>query len=570
MIIKGLSISSGYSFGYAFILREKNICINYKNINPSDVDFEISSFLKAHAKTIKQFKKIKSSLSDKDKKLLFDGYIILLKDNSFVNDIIKLIKKKFLFSDAAVEKVIKKQISSIKKLDNLYIKERISDIYDIGKRLIYNIKGLNLLNFNFLNKKEKIIIFSKDLSPSQIIQFDLNNVVGFVTEFGSLTSHTSIISKSLGLIGVIKVSNIMNIIHNNDYIIIDGFKNNIYINPDKKIICKFKKKKKIFLLNKKKLNKLKNLPSITSDNYKIKLLSNIGNNKDINDVLNNGSEGIGLYRTEFLFMDRNSFPSEDEQFLCYKEIAKFMDNKVITIRTVDLGGDKFLPYMKFPKEDVPFLGWRSIRIYKDRKDILHTQLRAILRASVYGNIRVMFPMIISMEEVFFLKDEINKIKFELNKNKISFNKNIKIGAMIETPSAAIISNYLSDELDFFSIGTNDLIQYTLAVDRNSSMVSYLYEPLSPSVIHLIKYIIDSIHSKGKKISMCGELAGNENVTLLLIGLGLDELSMSSNYIPKIKSIIRNFSLSYSKKLASDILKLNTIKKIKDYLRIKSI
>ncbi len=568
MIIKGISVSEGYSFGNAFVLCEQKICINKKKINLCDVDFEISSFLKAHIKTIKQFKKIKSNLIDKDKKLLFDGYIIMLEDESFIKDILNLIKNKFLSSDAAVDLVIKKQISYINKSNNLYIKERVNDILDIGKRLILNIKGLNCLDFNFLDNKEKIVIFSKDLSPTQIIQFDLNNIVGFVTELGSITSHTSIIAKSINLTGIIKVKNIMNIIKNNDSIIIDGFKGNLYINPDNKTINNFKKKLNKFIFKKNKLNKLRDLESVTCDGYKLKLLSNIGNNEDIKYVISNGSEGIGLYRTEFLFMDRDSFPSEEEQFICYKEVIKLMKGKEVTIRTVDLGGDKFLSYMNFPKESSPFLGWRSIRIYYNNISILHNQLKAILRASIYGNVRIMFPMIISMEEVFFLKNEINKIKIYLRNKNIAFNEDIKIGAMIETPSAAIISGYLADELDFFSIGTNDLTQYTLAVDRNNSMVSYLYEPLSPSVLFLIKYIVDSIHKKNKEVCICGELAGNKDVVLLLLGLSLDGLSMSSNLIPSIKNIIRHSYFKDSKKLASNILKINNVSKIKSILGIK--
>ncbi len=568
MIIKGVVVSSGYAYGNAFLLSEENIHINKNNINASDINFEISNFLKAHKKTIKQFKKIQSNLLDEDKKLLFDGYIILLEDKNFINDIILLIKNDLISAEFSIDKIIKKQINVISKVNNSYIKERVNDFLDIGKRLICNLKNIDMFDYNFLNNKENIIIISKDISPSQIIQFNLNKIVGFITELGSLNSHTSIIAKSLELPGLIKVKNITKLIYNNDYIIIDGIKNNIYINPDKNIIDKFKNKNKIYLYKKKQLIKLSKLDTETLDGYKIKLFANIGSDKDISNILDNGAEGIGLYRTEFLFMNRNSFPSEDEQFFSYKKIIEFMNGKIVTIRTLDLGGDKFLPYMNFPKEETPFLGLRSIRIYVNNKNILRNQLKAILRASIYGKVRIMFPMIISLEEVSFLKKEFNKVKYELKNKKINFDNNIKIGAMIETPAAVMISKYLADELDFFSIGTNDLTQYTLAVDRNNSMVSYLYETLSPSVLRLIKYSIDAVHKKNKKIGICGELAADDKVTMLLLGLGLDELSMSSNFIPKIKNNIRNFLWLDSKKLAFDILKVNKVKKVK-YLLKKS-
>ncbi len=568
MIIKGNIIYKGYSFGKAFILKDKNININKNRINKENIECEILRFKKAYKKTINQFKKIKSSLTDKYKKILFEGYIFFIEDKKFKQDIINNIKNNLLFSDYSVHRVVKKQINDIKKVNNPYIRERANDYLDIKKRLIYNIYNVKLIDYNFLDIKDYVIIVSKELSPSQIMQFNLNKVVGYITEFGSITSHTSIISKSLELVSIIQVKNVTNIIYNNDNIIIDGIKGNIYVNPSNLILEKLKNKNDSYLGKQKKLFLLNKLPAVTTDGYKVKLLANINSNKDIENIFKYGAEGIGLYRTEFLFMNRDSFPTEEEQYNIYKQVIEYMDGKLVTIRTVDLSSDKFLPYMKFPKENIPFLGWKSIRIYKDKINIFHTQLRAILRSSIYGNVRIIFPMIISMEEVFFLKKEINKIKLELKNKNISFNDNIKLGVMIETPAAAIISEFLAKELDFFSIGTNDLIQYTLAVDRNNILVSYLYEPLSPSIIHFIKYIIFSVHKYNKKIGICGEIASDENITLLLVGLGIDELSMNSNYIPKIKYNIRSFSFRYSKNILSRILNKNNIKDIKLILKNK--
>ncbi len=567
MLLNGIAIYNGYAFGKAFILKEENIIINNDNIDKNQIDNEINNFLKSYKKTLRQLKNIRNlSIKNKDRKLLFDGYILILKDKLFKKDIINLIKNKLLYADTAVNKFINKQIKLIKKVNNIYIKERANDLIDISKRLIYNIKNIELIDFNSLNNnKENIIIISEDLSPSQIVQFNLDIIKGFIIENGSITSHSSIISKSLELVSLIGVNNITNLIKNNDYVIIDGIKGNVYINPDKSIIKIFDKKYNKFISDKKNLLKLRNLNAITFDGYNIKLLANVGNNKDINNIFKYGAEGIGLYRTEFLFMDRNDFPNEEEQFFYYKEAVKLMKDNLVTIRTVDLGGDKFLSYMDFPKEDVPFLGWRSIRIYKDNKQILHTQLRAILRASFFGKIRILFPMIISMEEVYFLKSEIDYIKNNLIKENINFDENIKIGAMIETPSAAIICSHLAEELDFFSIGTNDLTQFVLAVDRNNLKVSYLYNPLCPSIINLIRYIVNTIHEKNKKVGICGELASNLNSIKLLLGLGLDELSMNVSFIPNVKKIIRSSYYSSCKKLLDKILDQKTNKDIEKIL-----
>lgn len=359
MLLNGTVVYNGYAFGNALVLKEEDIIINNNNINKNEIDNEINNFINSYKKTLKQLKNIrKFSLENKDRKLLFDGYILILKDKLFKKDIINLIKNELLYADSAVDKFIKKQINNIKKVDNIYIKERANDLIDISKRLIFNIKNIKLIDFNSLcdNVKKNIIIISKDLSPSQIIQFNLNVIKGFIIEDGSITSHSSIISKSLELVSLIGVNNVTNLIKNNDNIIIDGIKGNIYINPSDKIIKKFKNKYNKFNINKNNLLKLKDLPSITYDGFNMKLYANVGNNKDINNIFKYGAEGIGLYRTEFLFMDRNSFPDENEQFSYYRKAVKYIKGNLVTIRTVDLGGDKFLSYMNFPKENVPFLG----------------------------------------------------------------------------------------------------------------------------------------------------------------------------------------------------------------------
>ncbi len=567
MIIDGLTVSLGYAFGKVYVLKEKKININYNRISNNKINLEINCFLDAFNKTLKQLKNIKSNIlnDDKNKKLLIDSYITLLDDESLKNDIISLIKKKKILSEAAIDFYFKKQIKSIEKIQDSYLKERALDILDISKRLIYNVKNIKLIDFNFYEINGSIIIVARDLSPSQIIQFNLNKVVGFVIELGSITSHTTIIAKSLGLPGIINVKNILKFVKDNDYLIIDGNLNKVFINPNYSYIKKLKIKNKEFLSEKKELLKFKKLPAITLDGVELKLFANINSIKDVDNISKDNIKGIGLYRTEFLFMDRDSFPTEEEQFICYKNIVLLMKKLPVTIRIVDLGGDKFLSYMKFPKENMSFLGWRAIRILKDRKDILYPQLRAILRASYYGNIKIMFPMVISLEEVLFFKNEIEKVKLELMQENKNFNSNVKVGIMMETPSAAIIADILAKEVDFFSIGTNDLTQYTLAVDRNNSFVSYLYNPLSISVIRLIKFIIDSAHKENKCVSMCGELASNIKAIILLLGLGIDELSMDCISIPRVKKIIRNCSKLYAKNIAEKILSSVSNRDILDIL-----
>ena len=327
----------------------------------------------------------------------------------------------------------------------------------------------------------------------------------------------------------------------------------MHVNPSEEVLAKTKAAQAKFLAEKAELAKLRELPATTTDGHQVEVCSNIGTIKDMDGAHRNGAEGVGLYRTEFLFMDRDSLPTEQEQFQAYKEVAQSMPDKPIIVRTMDIGGDKELPYMKFPKEMNPFLGWRAVRIFFDRKDIMHTQLRAILRASVFGKLRIMFPMIISVEEFRSLKVELAELKEELRNEGIPFDENIEVGIMIETPAAAVMARHLAKEADFFSIGTNDLTQYTLAVDRGNEMISRLYNPLSPAVLNLIKQVIDASHAEGKWTGMCGELAGDERATVLLLGMGLDEFSMSAISIPRVKQLVRNTSFSVAKDLADRAL-----------------
>ncbi|QJC38737.1 phosphoenolpyruvate-protein phosphotransferase PtsI [Enterobacteriaceae endosymbiont of Donacia fulgens] len=565
-MISGILASPGISFGKAFLLKKNNIIINRNKITDNQINIEINKFLDSQKKSIRQLEYIKKkSLNNlnSEKELILDGHILFLEDEEMTKEIIFLIKNNLFSADAAVDSVIKSQIKILENLDDKYLKERIIDIKDIGDRLIKNILNLNILNLNQINKK--VILIAKDLTPSETAQLDLKKILGFITDLGSKTSHTAIMARSLEIPAIVGTGNITTKVKTNDYIILDSINNLIYINPS---INKIKEKKILFnqyLFEKEKLKKNSNLPAKTKDNFKIKVCANIGSLKELSNIEKNGADGIGLYRTEFLFMNRTSLPTEEEQFNIYKTVATNMHDKSVIIRTMDIGGDKKIPYMNLPKEENPFLGYRAIRISMDRKDILHTQLRALLRASFFGKLYIMFPMVISVEEVLFLKEELDFLKKQLQKQKYNFNKNIPIGIMIETPASAIIAHHLIKEIDFFSIGTNDLTQYTLAVDRGNDLISHLYNPIHPAIFFLIKKVIDASHEEGKWTGMCGELASDECFIPILLGMGLDELSMNSISIPKIKNIICNIEMVQAKELANNVLLQPTIKNIKNLL-----
>ncbi|MGP1939605.1 MAG: phosphoenolpyruvate-protein phosphotransferase PtsI [Arsenophonus sp. ET-DL9-MAG3] len=566
-MISGISVSPGITFGKVLILKEIPIIINQKKISDDQIKNEINRFIVGRKKTIEQLKKIKKITKKnigEEKAKIFEGHIMLLEDEELENEILYFIKKEYKTADAAAEKVIKRHTRILEELNNEYLKERSADTKDIGKRLLKNILGLPIIDFNSIT--EEIILVAADLTPSETAQLNLKKVLGFITDLGGRTSHTSIMARSLEIPAIVGVNNATKNIQENDYIILDAINNNIYQNPSENQINKFKQIKEKYLREKKTLIKLKDLQAITLDGHQVEVCANIGTVRDIKVAKRNGAKGIGLYRTEFLFMDRNEFPSEEEQFQTYKIVAESMSPQTVIIRTIDIGGDKNLPYMNLPKEENPFLGWRAIRISLDRKEILHAQLRAILRASVFGNLRIMFPMVISVEEIHSLKEELTILKKQLIKEKYFFDQSIEVGVMIETPAAAVIAHYLAKEVDFFSIGTNDLTQYTLAVDRRNNLISHLYNPMSPSVLKLIKQVIDASHAEGKWTGMCGELACDERATLLLLGMGLDEFSMSAILIPTIKKIIRNSNFNDAKKIAEQALNQPTTKELMNSLK----
>ncbi|MBD2795391.1 phosphoenolpyruvate-protein phosphotransferase PtsI [Xenorhabdus sp. 18] len=563
-MISGILVSPGIAFGKALLLKEDPIIINQKKIIPEQVEPEISRFKQGRDKSSAQLEIIRKTAEKNlgaEKAEIFEGHIMLLEDEELEQEIITLIKKNLLTADAAVYSVIEDQAKALEELDDEYLKERAADVRDIGKRLLKNILDMPIIDLGSI--EEEVILVASDLTPSETAQLNLDKVLGFITDLGGRTSHTSIMARSLELPAIVGTTNATKQIKNGSYLILDAVNNHIYVNPSDNEIEKLKTAKSEYLTEKAELAKLKDLPAITLDGHQVEVCANIGTVRDVTGAERNGAEGIGLYRTEFLFMDRDSLPTEDEQFEAYKAVAEAVGNQAIIIRTMDIGGDKDLPYMDLPKEENPFLGWRAIRICLDRKEILHSQLRAILRASAFGKLRIMFPMIISVEEIRELKAELALLKAQLRNENKAFDESIEVGIMVETPAAATIAHHFAKEVDFFSIGTNDLTQYTLAVDRGNELISHLYNPMSPAVLSLIKQVIDASHAEGKWTGMCGELAGDERATLLLLGMGLDEFSMSAISIPRIKKIIRNTNYDDAKALAEQALTQPTAQELMD-------
>ena len=553
-MISGILASPGIAFGKALLLIEDEIVISRKKITADDVESEIQRFLDGRGKAAVQLEAIRAKAEEtlgEEKAAIFEGHIMLLEDEELEQEITDLIKKNHQTADAAVFEVIDGQAKALEELDDEYLKERAADVRDIGKRLLRNILGLHIVDLSAI--QEESILVATDLTPSETAQLNLQKVLGFITDLGGRTSHTSIMARSLEIPAIVGTGNVTATIKNGDYLILDGVNNDIYINPTDDKIEELKAIQTQYLSEKHELAKLKDLPAITLDGHQVEVCANIGTVRDVAGAERNGAEGVGLYRTEFLFMDRDSLPTEEEQFKAYKAVAEAVGADAVIVRTMDIGGDKDLPYMNLPKEENPFLGWRAIRIAMDRKDILHAQLRAILRASAFGKLRIMFPMIISVEEVRILKGEVELLKQQLRDEGKAFDETIEVGIMVETPASAVIAHHLAKEVDFFSIGTNDLTQYTLAVDRGNDLISHLYNPMTPSVLTLIKQVIDASHAEGKWTGMCGELAGDERATLLLLGMGLDEFSMSAISIPGIKKIIRNTNFEDAKALAEQAL-----------------
>ena len=566
-MITGIPASPGIVFGKALVLKEEKIVLDTQKISEDQVEAEVARFYAGREAAVEQLNSIHQralkSLGE-EKAAIFEGHLMILEDEELEEEIIDYLRSNKVNASVAASKIIDQQVEMLSEIDDEYLKERAGDIRDIGNRLIKNILGMHIVDLGDIT--EESILVAYDLTPSETAQLNLEKVLGFITDIGGRTSHTSIMARSLELPAIVGTNDVTARVNTGDYLILDAVNNRVYVNPTQAEIDELKKLEAKLTEEKAELAKLKDLPAVTLDGHKVDVVANIGTIRDCEGAHRNGAEGVGLYRTEFLFMDRDQLPSEEEQFIAYKEVVEAMEGRLVVLRTMDIGGDKELPYLNLPKEMNPFLGWRAVRIALDRREILHAQLRAVLRASAFGKLAVMFPMIISVEEIRELKSVLETLKAELRAEGKAFDENIQVGVMVETPSAAVNAKFLAKEVDFFSIGTNDLTQYTLAVDRGNELISHLYNPMSPSVLGLIKQVIDASHAEGKWTGMCGELAGDERATLLLLGMGLDEFSMSAISVPRIKKLIRHVNYQEVKALADEALQKPTSAEIEQLIQ----
>ena len=559
-MIKGKGISKGIGFGKVFIFEKRKRKI--KKVIVENSENELEKFKTALNKVEKEIEETIQQSSGTEKEIM-NAYLMILKDPTLVIETENLIKNLKYNAEYAIEERFNKIIEMFKKINDEYMAERAKDIIDIKEKLLDKILKDENIKLNKL--PQNTIIVTKELTTSETAKLDFKNVSGIITEIGGVNSHTAIMARTHSIPLITEIHNINEIFNNEQYICMNGSTGEIFINPTKEEENNLLEQQKLIEEEKNKLEEYKNKETKTKDGFKVELVSNIGIPSDVEKVIESTAEGIGLFRTEFLYMDNEKMPTEEEQFLSYKEVAEKMQGKPVIIRTLDVGGDKEIKYLNLPKEENPFLGFRAIRICLANIEMFEIQLRAILKASAYGNISIMIPMISSIEELRKTKQIVEECKKELQEKNIKFKKDIKLGIMIEIPSTAIMAEQFAKECDFFSIGTNDLIQYTVAVERGNEKISNLYSKYNPAVIRLIKMAIDGAHKEGIFCGMCGEVAGDSKFIPILIGMGLDEFSMNSNKILQARKVITNLEKKQCEKLVENIIKLDSSNKIKEEL-----
>lgn len=562
--MKGIGTSAGIGIGKIFLFKEPEIKIIKENID--DINLEMERFENALNDAIKEIDKLYEltlkNIGEKEAEI-FSAHRMMLEDPEFLSGVKDKIKGENMNAEYAVKEVVELYISIFENIEDEYLKARAVDLQDVSKRLLRVLMGIKSTDLSTID--EKSIIVAEDLTPSDTAQMNKEMVVGIVTELGGRTSHTSIIARTLDIPAVAGVKDITKLSSHGDHMIINGDSGEILMNPSGEEIAEYENKALELAEFKKKLSSVRDKESISKDGYKVEIAGNIGTPKDIDKVIENGGEGVGLYRTEFLYMDRDRLPNEEEQFEAYKVVAEKLGQRPLVIRTLDVGGDKDLPYLNLPKEMNPFLGYRAIRLCLDRKDIFKTQLRAILRASAFGNIKIMFPMISNISEIREAKGIIEEVKQELRNEKIRFDEKIEIGIMVEIPAVAIHSRVFAKEVDFFSIGTNDLIQYTVAVDRGNQDIAHLYNQYHPSVLSLIKMTIDNGHEEGIWVGMCGEAAGDKKLLPVLLAMGLDEFSMSASSILRARNDLLKYSKEEIREHLDTLLSLPTAEDVEKYI-----
>ena len=558
--LKGIAASQGISFAKAYVFVEPDLTV--KEVKIEDVAAEIKRFedaIEASKKELIIIKENALASLGADKAAVFEAHLLILDDPEFMGTVKTDIESKVINAEYAFKETSDMFISMFEAMDNEYMKERAADIRDVSKRILAHLLGVDLPNPSLID--EEVIVIAEDLTPSDTAQLNKKYVKGFATNIGGRTSHSAIMARSLEIPAVVGTSSITEDVKNGDILILDGLDGVVLVNPDEATIAEYKEKYAKFEAQKAEWAKLVTEKSVTKDGHEVILAANIGTPADLEGVKNNGGEAVGLYRTEFLYMGRDQLPTEDEQFEAYKAVLEGMGDKPVVVRTLDIGGDKELPYLDLPKEMNPFLGFRAIRLCLEEKDLFRTQLRALLRASVYGKLCVMFPMIATVQEFRAAKALFLEEKEKLVAEGVAVSNDIELGIMVEIPSTAVIADIFAKEVDFFSIGTNDLVQYTMAADRMSEKVSYLYQPYNPAILRLVKNVIEASHKEGKWTGMCGEMAGDSLAIPLLLGMGLDEFSMSATSILQARSQIKNLTLDEMKELVEKAVMCATTEEV---------
>lgn len=566
-IINGIAASEGIAIAKAFRLEHAELTVEKNSI--ASIEKEVLRFDEAVAKSKSELETIKEyarqELGD-DKAEIFAAHLLVLNDPELLGPIKEKMKTEQVNAEYALHEIATMFVSMFESMDNEYMRERASDIRDVTNRVLSHLLGVTISNPSMIS--EEVVIIAEDLTPSDTAQLNRKFVKGFTTDIGGRTSHSAIMARSMEIPAVVGTKTVTGDIENGVLVIVDGLDGKVIVNPSAEVVKTYEEKKAAYEAQKAEWAKLVNEQTVSVDGYHVELAANIGTPEDVNGVLENGGEGVGLYRTEFLYMGRDCLPTEEEQFDAYKTVLERMKGKPVVVRTLDIGGDKELPYLELPKEMNPFLGFRAIRLCLEMQDMFRTQLRALLRASTYGNLKIMFPMIATLGEFRQAKAILLEEKEKLQMEGTKVSDNIEVGMMVEIPSSAVSADLFAKEVDFFSIGTNDLIQYTLAADRMNERVSYLYQPYNPAILRLVHMVIQAAHKEGKWVGMCGEMAGDEIAIPILLGLGLDEFSMSATSILKARSQIRNLSKEDIEKHMDAILSMSTAEEVVSFVKEK--
>ncbi|KML32647.1 phosphoenolpyruvate--protein phosphotransferase [Rossellomorea marisflavi] len=555
-LLNGIAASNGIAIAKAYRLVEPDLSFEKKAVD--NVEAEVSRFQDAISTSKTELEAIRDKAREdlgEDKAQIFEAHLLVLSDPELLTPIEDKVKSENVNAEFALKETADMFVTMFESMDNEYMKERAADIRDVTKRVLSHLLGVQISNPSMVT--EEVIIIAEDLTPSDTAQLNRQYVKGFTTDIGGRTSHSAIMARSMEIPAVVGTKTVTSSVENGDLIIVDGLNGEVHINPTPEVVEQYKEEHARYEEQKAEWAKLVNEPTVSKDGEHVELAANIGTPNDLEGVKNNGGEGVGLYRTEFLYMGRDELPTEEEQFKAYKAVLEGMDGKPVVVRTLDIGGDKELPYLNLPKEMNPFLGYRAIRLCLDEQDIFRTQLRALLKASTFGNLKIMFPMISNLDEFRAAKAVLEEEKKALLENEVEVSDHIEVGIMVEIPSTAVMADVFAKEVDFFSIGTNDLIQYTMAADRMNERVSYLYQPYNPAILRLVKMVIDAAHKEGKWAGMCGEMAGDEIAVPILLGLGLDEFSMSATSILRARSQISNLSKAEMKEMAEHVLTLDT-------------